>query len=166
MSVELRALSNPEIARRSRLAARGYKNSPASTEVKPLANFVRSFELNSNNSSHDWHVQPVVKDRYALRLSGAFQPDRRRMREAPAACPRNLWTYRGTTVFLKLLRAATPKRSAAASQEAARDTFWLPAGCTRHHGAGSESILKDPFGGLALYRSPRNLAAAGWSLRL
>jgi len=24
----------------------------------PLANFVRSFELNSNNSSHDWHVQP------------------------------------------------------------------------------------------------------------
>ena len=28
------------------------------TEVRTLANFVRTFELNSNISSHDWHVQP------------------------------------------------------------------------------------------------------------
>jgi hypothetical protein len=30
----------------------------ALTEVRTLANFVRTFELNSNTSSHDWHVQP------------------------------------------------------------------------------------------------------------
>jgi hypothetical protein len=34
---------------------------------------VRSFGLEVRSPSHDWHVQPVVKDRSAIRLSGAFQ---------------------------------------------------------------------------------------------
>ena len=29
----------------------------------------------SRASSHDWHVQPVVKDRSAFRLSGAFSTE-------------------------------------------------------------------------------------------
>jgi hypothetical protein len=43
------------------------------TEVWTLANFVRTFELNSNISSHDWHVQPSCqRPKSHLRLSGAF----------------------------------------------------------------------------------------------
>jgi hypothetical protein len=35
-----------------------HADSPNADGGRAMANFVRTFELNSNISSHDWHVQP------------------------------------------------------------------------------------------------------------
>ena len=54
-----------------------------------MAHLVRSLELTPENFSHDWHVQPIVKDRIAFRLSGAL-PVRAESQKCESACPRNL----------------------------------------------------------------------------
>jgi len=49
-------------------------------------NFVRSLGLGLRDSSHDWHVQPVVKDRITIRLSGVFQSNPRKQTSVKLRC--------------------------------------------------------------------------------
>ena len=50
--------------------------------------FVRSLELKSSIPSHDWHVQPVIKDRIAFPPKGLLRYALDRTRQS--SCPRNL----------------------------------------------------------------------------
>ena len=50
---------------------------------------MRSLEINLKYLSHDWHVQPVVKDPIAFSALGGALGERRLKLYAAIACPRN-----------------------------------------------------------------------------
>jgi hypothetical protein len=51
---------------------------------------VRSLEINLKYLSHDWHVQPVVKDPIAFSALGGALGEQRPELYAVTVCPRNL----------------------------------------------------------------------------